>query len=70
MPSTVIAHFTYDTSTGMLKITFLSGSVYAYHDVPDKIYQGLSRAASKGKYFNRLIKNHYNFDQLVQGEQN
>jgi hypothetical protein len=64
MPSTVIKHFSYDSGTSTLTITFVSGNVYNYKDVPQKVYRSLKIAGSKGSYFNRFIKNRFEFEQL------
>lgn len=62
MPSTVIEHFSYDVDTAALTITFLSGNVYVYQRVPEKIYKNLRAAGSKGRYFNHFIKNKFSFE--------
>lgn len=65
MPSTVIEHFSYDQASSTLKITFRSGNVYAYKKVPQKVYDELKAAGSKGGYFNRFIKYSYEFEHLL-----
>ncbi|MET1057724.1 MAG: KTSC domain-containing protein [Pedobacter sp.] len=62
MPSTVIQNFYYDSATSTLTITFVSGNVYHYKDVPQKIYRSLNIAGSKGRYFNRFIKDKFAFE--------
>lgn len=42
-----------------LIIKFKSGGLYAYLDVPQSKFDSLSRAESKGKFFNTEIKNKY-----------
>jgi len=64
MPSTVIDHFSYHPESSELKITFLSGKVYIYKNVPDEVFQGLKTAGSKGQYFNAFVKNKYKFKRL------
>lgn len=64
MPSTVIRHYSYAARTAILTITFQSGSVYQYKEVPKRVYRALKIAASKGRYFNSFIKNTYAFEQL------
>ena len=64
MPSTVIASMDYNTETGMLRIHFVSGLVYAYEKVSEEIYNGLRSSTAKGIYFNRHIKNKYNFKKV------
>lgn len=64
MPSTVIKSFNYDAATSALTITFLSGNIYLYEEVPETVYLRLKSADSKGRFFNRSIKNKYAFRQL------
>lgn len=64
MPSSVIRRFAYDATRQQLRITFLSGRVYAYENVPPETYQGFSSAFSKGTFFNRHIRDHYRCREL------
>ena len=65
MLSTVIADISHDTATQVLQITFLSGSVYHYFQVPEEVFLTFKHARSKGRYFNRFIKEQYTFKQVV-----
>lgn len=42
---------------------FVSGKRYSYFDVPPQVAEGMRAAASKGGYFNRLIRDRYRFIQ-------
>ncbi|MCX3265246.1 KTSC domain-containing protein [Pedobacter agri] len=64
MPSCVIDHFSYDANKKSLQITFVSGLVYLYRNVPEKIFNMLKAAGSKGRYFNQHIKNHFKFKKI------
>ena len=64
MPSSVIDHFSYDFSTKTLVITFVTGMVYRYLSVPEKIYNALKASGSKGRYFNFYIKDKFKFKKL------
>jgi len=64
MPSTVVAHYVYDRETSSLKITFTSGKVYNYKNVPEQIYQAMKASFSKGIFFNRHIKDKYEFEKV------
>jgi hypothetical protein len=64
MPSTVIASMKYNEETSVLRITFVSGLVYDYKDVPVEIYTQLKTSKSKGIYFNGHIKNKYEFEKV------
>lgn len=61
MPSTVIKKFTYDSKKERLYVTFLSGKVYAYLNVPENVYEEMKVAFSKGKFLNESIKGKYAF---------
>jgi len=65
MPSAVIAGISYSSDTQVLEITFRSGSVYLYAGVPEEVYLAFRHARSKGRYFNRFIKDQYNFRQVA-----
>ncbi len=62
MPSSVIDSFSYKAENQTLQIIFVSGKIYVYKKVPEKIYQAMKTSVSKGVYFNRYIKNNYSFE--------
>ncbi|MBB6235716.1 hypothetical protein HDC90_000316 [Pedobacter sp. AK013] len=64
MPSSVIKYFSYDVVYKALKIIFLTNTIYLYKNVPEKIYKMLKAARSKGRYFNRHIKDKFEFQKL------
>ncbi len=58
--STSIKSVGYDPKTQTLEVEFKpKGRLYHYSNVTEKEYTGLMGAASKGKYFNRNIKDFY-----------
>lgn len=57
--STNLSEVGYDVPTKTLEILFVSGGVYCYFDVPEKTFQDLMASASKGKYFQSMIKDRY-----------
>ncbi len=57
--SSAISAVGYDSNTGRMKITFKQGRTYDFCRVPSQIHKGLMEAASKGSYFDRFIKDHY-----------
>ena len=61
MPSTVVTHMQYFPDKEVLRITFVSGLVYDYLDVPEKVYRAMKSSGSKGIYLNKYIKGAYNF---------
>lgn len=54
----------YDTATKKLSITFGSGAIYEYDDVPHETFSGLNLAESNGKYFNRNIAKNFNYKKV------
>jgi hypothetical protein len=64
MPSSVVSHMLYNTSTSTLRIFFISGRVYDYKDVPEEIFNEMKAAFSKGVYFNQYIKDRYQFEKI------
>jgi hypothetical protein len=64
MPSTVVAHSHYDEVTATLRITYVSGAVYDYKDVPKQVYDDMKSSGSKGIFLNLHIKGHYAFEQV------
>lgn len=45
---------------GMLFVRFNNGLVYAYSNVPQEVYDGLTAAESKGRYINESVKGKFN----------
>ena len=64
MPSSVIIAFSYNEEKLILKITFVSGFIYHYKNVPKNIYNAMRAATSKGTYFNNYIKDRYDFEKI------
>jgi hypothetical protein len=64
MPSSVIATMSYDPSSSTLRIIFVSGMVYDYKDVPEKVFNKMKAFTSKGTFFNRNIKGKYYFEKV------
>jgi len=59
MPSTVIRHFEHDPATRRLTVTFTTGRIYVYDNVPNEVAAPLRAAGSKGGFFNTQIRNVY-----------
>lgn len=58
--SRAIARAEYNEDSNILSLWFVGGvRHYDYYNVPQNIFDGLCRAASKGTYFNRFIKDRY-----------
>lgn len=54
----------YDQAARELHVRFLHGDMYAYHGVPEDIYDELMAAQSKGSYLNRVIKGNYGYSKM------
>jgi lysyl-tRNA synthetase class 2 len=67
MPSSVIAESQYDPEARALTVTFTTGRIYRYRDVPAEVVQAFNMALSKGRFFNVRIRDHYRFDELRPG---
>ena len=60
--SGVIREIGYDKHNKELFITFVNGSEYAYFGVSDYMYNRFLLAESKGTFFNKKIKNKYEYE--------
>jgi hypothetical protein len=61
MPSTVIRSFDYDPDRRELRVVFQSGRIYRYLAVPPDVPIAMRAAYSKGAYFNREIRDAFEF---------
>jgi hypothetical protein len=61
MLSTVIRYFFYEPGVCTLRIKFVSGRRYAYHDVPADLADVMRNAFSEGGYFSQHIPRRYRF---------
>ena len=68
MPSTVVAAVQYYPEKNVLRVRYVSGSVYDYKAVPEKIYREMKSSGSKGVYLNKNIKGKYDFDKVSDGD--
>lgn len=59
--SSVISRIDYNASARELHVTLTSGRRYTYFSVPAEVYYQFCRAASKGEFFNTLIRDRYEF---------
>jgi hypothetical protein len=57
--STTLATVAYDDAGGILQLEFRSRALYRYFGVPAEVYEGLLQARSKGRYFNREIRERF-----------
>ena len=59
--SSAVSSAVYNYETQKLTINLPSGA-YKYVNVPYHTFSGLIEARSKGKFFNKFIKNDFNFN--------
>lgn len=64
MPSSVVNRMSYNPESSTLRIVYVSGMVYDYKNVPEKVYKAMKAATSKGTFLNRFIKGHYPFKKV------
>jgi hypothetical protein len=54
--STTLVSAGHDANSATLELQFRSGAVYRYFGVPQRVFQDLLQAESKGVYFNQNIR--------------
>jgi hypothetical protein len=59
--STTLRTLGYDAGRQLLQIEFQNRSIYQYFEVPQAVYEELMQASSKGTYFNRSIRPHFDY---------
>lgn len=64
MPSSVVSSYNYNPDTENLIIKYVSGLVYCYQKVPEKVYKEFKASISKGRYLNFHIKGKFNYQQI------
>ncbi|MGX4770892.1 KTSC domain-containing protein [Bradyrhizobium guangdongense] len=65
MPSSVIRFFRYAPDTRELKVTFVSGRLYVYENVPPEVAAAFRDARSKGTFFNHKIRDRYAYRDIT-----
>jgi KTSC domain-containing protein len=65
MPSTAIADIRYDAIRKRLAVTFVTGRIYEYVDVPAEVAASFESAFSKGTFFNIYVRDRYDFRELT-----
>ena len=65
MPSSVIRFFRYAPDRRELTVTFVSGRLYVYEDVPPEVAAAFRNARSKGTFFNHEIRDRYVFRDIT-----
>jgi len=59
--SSSIASVSYERDGSTLEVEFRSGRRYQYFAVPERVFEALMAATSKGAYLNGHIKNRFPF---------
>jgi KTSC domain-containing protein len=65
MPSTAITDIQYKPSSQRVVVTFITGRVYEYFDVPEHVASAFRSAISKRTYFNVYIRDRYDYRELT-----
>jgi hypothetical protein len=68
MPSSVIRSYQHDADKNILTITFVSGTVYQYLNVPESVYLKMKARISKGIFFNQHIKDKYEAVKVISAD--
>jgi KTSC domain-containing protein len=66
--STTMRSVGYDQTNQVLEVEFQSGAIYQYLDVRPAVHKELMDAESKGRYFNREIRDIYTSVRVDQRE--
>jgi hypothetical protein len=64
MPSSVVSYLHYYPEISTLRIGYVSGKVYDYKNVPERVYLAMKKSFSKGTFLNRYIKDKFPFVQV------
>jgi hypothetical protein len=59
--STTLRTVGYDAERQLLQIEFQNRCIYQYFDVPAAVWEALLQASSKGTYFNRAIRQRFDY---------
>lgn len=62
--STAIREIDYSPEHGKLFVTFQDGDEYVYVGVPERVGQAFFRAPSKGRFFQRIIRDRYPYNRV------
>lgn len=63
--STNLKKSEYDTETKKMIVTFNSGSVYEYYEIPHQMYTQFRMSESQGKFFNSKIAKTFKYKKIV-----
>lgn len=57
----------YDAETSELEVEFVTGRIYLFSGVPASVHDWLMRSAGKGSFFNRMIRERFQFRDITPG---
>lgn len=63
--SSVLASGGYDPATRILELEFVSGELYRYWIVPERVWRGLVAAESAGRFFAEEIRDRYPVERVT-----
>lgn len=64
LDSSFIDCIEYDVENQVMRVHFITGSIWDYQDVPPVIFGSLACAQSVGSVFNELVRDRYNGELL------
>jgi hypothetical protein len=64
--SKVLRSVGYDAGTSELEVEFTTGRVYRFRAVPEGVHAWLMRTPAKGAYFNRMIRDRYDMQEVTE----
>jgi hypothetical protein len=64
----VIRDFSYNVASRQLLVTFVTGRVYAYADVPPDVHRTFRASGSKGRFFNQEIRDNYDCREITSSD--
>ncbi|PXA89539.1 KTSC domain-containing protein [Caulobacter sp. D4A] len=62
--STAIRAIDYEPEHGKLIVTFIDGDEYVYVGVPERVTAAFTRSRSKGRFFQRMIRDRYPYNRI------
>jgi hypothetical protein len=65
MSSNAVADIKYDHARERLTVTFVTGRIYEYVDVPVEVAASFQSAFSKGTFFSTYIRDRYDFREVM-----
>lgn len=61
MPSTAIRRIHYDPAERRLDVEFMSGAIYEYFGVPERLYEEFVSAPSRGRFFAYRFRDKFSY---------